>query len=244
VTDEWERTNDTYGGAAAPPFSVAGSKQSIGSSGDRFDDSRDTRVRMEVVMTAGSTVELEAKKQRAAELIATGKSSPQIAAEVGLHVSTVRRLRERLTGRKRRNARKATRPKAETKSKRPSALEMLRGEAPDVYRVLLDAAKGGDIRAATLVVRLLGNSLGEATDDGDTDAARDELERGLQSLPSDIASEVAGLLAEAHRRRAGRTASASAGESGGGVPAAEASPAGGVSVEAEDRPPDEGADSV
>ena len=194
-------------------------------------------------MTADSKVELEARKQRAAELIAKGKSSPQIAAEVGLHVNTVRRLRERLTGRKRRGARSAA-PKTKAAAKRPSALEMLRGEAPDVYRVLLDAAKGGDIRAATLVVRLLGNSLGEATNDGDADAACDELERGLQSLPSDIASEMAGLLAEAHKRRAGRTASEGAGEAGGGVPAAEASPAGGLPVEAEDRSPDEGADSV
>jgi transposase len=199
---------------------------------------------MEVFMTADSKVEREARKQRAAELIAKGKSSPQIAAEVGLHVSTVRRLRAKLTTRKRRGARSAKGTNTKATAKRTTVLEMLRAEAPDVYRVLLDAAKGGDIRAATLVVKLLGNSHGEATDDGDADAARDELERGLQSLPSDIASEVAGLLAEAHRRAMGGTANAGADQAGGGVPAADASPAGEVSVEAEDRSPDEGADSV
>jgi len=199
-------------------------------------------------MTADSKVEREARKQRAVELIAKRKTSPQIAAEVGLHVSTVRRLRAMLGREKRRSARSAmgtkTTPKTKASGKRTTVLEMLRAEAPDVYRVLLDAAKGGDIRAATLVVKLLGNSPGEAMDDGDADAACDELERGLQSLPSDIASEVAGLLAEAHRRTVGRRAGAGADQAGGGVSAAETSPAGEISEQAEDRSSDEGADSV
>jgi len=195
-------------------------------------------------MTTDPKAEMEARKQRALELMAKGKTNAQVAAEAGVHVSTVRRLREGSQTRKPRRRPAQAAPKAKVAPKRPTVLEMLRAEAPDVYRVLLDAAKQGDIRAATLVVKLLGNSLAEGTDDGNADTAYDELERGLQSLPSDIASEVAGLLAAAHNRGMGQAVRQGADAAGAGLPAGATPSAGEVSVAPDDHPPDEGADSV
>jgi hypothetical protein len=184
------------------------------------------------------SAELRARKQRALELLAAGKSAPKVAAEVGLHVDTVRRLRaeEKLAGETR--GRPADPPGPQAPPTRGTVLQMLRAEAPDVYRVLLDAAKGGDIRAAGLIVKMLGNSLTEGFDDGDDDAGLDELERGLQSLPSDIAAEMAGLLAEAHTRSARPPARSDQEPGGPGLPA------GRLPWQAEDHPSDEGSDSV
>ena len=188
-------------------------------------------------MTTDTGADLGARKQRARELTAEGKTAAA-ARETGLRVDSVRRLR---APKKSKKARARTAPR---KPKRATVLEMLRAEAPDVYRVLLDAAKQGDIRAATLVVKLLGNSLAEGTDDGDTNAAYDELERGLRSLPSDIASEVAGLLAEAHQRGLRQIARQGADAAGAGLPAGAAPSAGEAPIAPDDHPPDEGADSV
>jgi hypothetical protein len=83
---------------------------------------------------------------------------------------------------------------------------MLQAESAGVARAILDLAKGGDVRAAALVVKLLGNTLtsAEERDDGDSDAALSDLERELTSLPPEIASEIVGLLAEAESEAASR----------------------------------------
>jgi hypothetical protein len=74
---------------------------------------------------------------------------------------------------------------------------MLRREAPAVARMLLDQAKGGDVRAAGLVMKLLGTSLNsEASEDGESGATSSELERELDSLPPSVAYEIVGLLAQ------------------------------------------------
>ena len=44
-------------------------------------------------MSAKTRDDLRARKERALELLAAGKSAAEAAAEAGLHVSTVRRLR-------------------------------------------------------------------------------------------------------------------------------------------------------
>ncbi len=92
--------------------------------------------------------------------------------------------------------------------------EMVRAEGPAVARVILDLAKDGDIRAAALVVRLLGNTLAtaEERDDSYPEADAEELERELGSLPPAIASEIVGLLAEAESEAAATGGGRGAGE--------------------------------
>jgi len=181
-------------------------------------------------MPSRSRSEYRALKRRARKLMSLGSSVREAAEELGVAPSTIRRWRKRARGARPRPARAPRR--------RGSASTMLRAEASDVYRVLLDAAKGGDMRAVGLVLKLLANSIPEETDDGDNNRACDELERGLQSLPAAIASEIVGLLAKAHPGAAGKA--------GGGDEAA-SGPGGRCGLlpwEAADPASDEGPDPV
>jgi hypothetical protein len=80
-----------------------------------------------------------------------------------------------------------------------SIAAMLKAEGPHVARVLLDMAKGGDVRAAGLIMKLLGDEITSAEDANgrDPDADQRELERELQSLSPAIGSEIVALLAKA-----------------------------------------------
>jgi len=159
----------------------------------------------------------------------------KVAGQLGVSARTVRRWRQGPTKAEPQS------PDAQTPDPQTDALaEMLRVEGPAVARVMLDLAKGGDVRAAALVVRLLGNTLtsAEERDDGDSDGALDDLERELSSLPPDLASEIVGLLAQAESAAASRRAAPVAGARGGKRRSVR------LPWQAPDRPSDEGADSV
>ena len=177
--------------------------------------------------------ELRARREEALKLLAGGRPVREVAEAVGVTDRTVRAWRQVSRGGKRPRAKKHTPPQ------QPESLEtMLRSEFPAVARKLLEEAKGGDVRAAALVVKLLGNiSLSEETDDGDADAARD-LERELRSIPPPIASEIVGLLAEAQSAAAGASGSARQGTSGRGRRS------GRLPWQTQDSPPDEGEDQI
>lgn len=169
-------------------------------------------------------------QHEALSLLGEGRAVEEVAKRLGVSPRTVRRWR---------------RGPAPAKPQRPDTqtdalAEMLRAEGPAVARVILDLAKGGDVRAAALVVRLLGNTLtsAEERDDGDSESALDDLEHELNSLPPEIVSEIVGLLAQADSAAASRGSGAGAAARGGErrslrLPWQEA-----------DSPSDEGADSV
>jgi transposase-like protein len=147
--------------------------------------------------------ELHALQDKAFSLLADGAIVNEAALALGVSPRTVRRWRQQ----KREGPAKAKRaPKAK------ALAEMLRVEGPAVARVMLDLAKGGDVRAAALVVKLLGNTLttSEEGDDGDNDSALCDIERELASLPPVIASEIVGLLAEAEAEAANESGGKSA----------------------------------
>ena len=135
-------------------------------------------------------------QERAFALLDRGETVRGAAEAVGVTPRTVRRWQRA------RKPKAASRPAPARarKARKTRAVEaMLRAEAPAVARVLLDLAKEGDVRAAGLVVKLLGDTLGrsEASDDTDESAAAAELERELRSLPPAVVSEIVGLLAQA-----------------------------------------------
>ena len=80
--------------------------------------------------------------------------------------------------------------------------ELLRAEASEVVRVLLNMAKGqegkGDVRAAALIMKLLEKTTegGEPIDDSQSEQALAELEARLKALPPALAEELVGALAE------------------------------------------------
>ena len=137
-------------------------------------------------------------RERAFALLDRGETVRGVAEAVGVTPRTVRRWqRERKPNPA---SRPAPAPARARKARKTRAVQaMLRAEAPAVFRVLLDLAKEGDVRAAGLVVKLLGNTLGrsEVSDDTDGSAAAAELERELSSLPPAVVSEIVGLLAQA-----------------------------------------------
>jgi len=181
-------------------------------------------------MAGRSQSELRRLQQRAFSLLKQGGTVEAVGEELGVSARTVRRWRRGGTTAWRRRRR----------ADAEALVEMLRAESAGVARVILDLAKGGDVRAAALVVKLLGNTLtsAEGRDDGDSDAALSDLERELSSLPPEIASEIVGLLAEAESGAASR--------SGSRVAAAGRGERGCVRLpwQAEDHPSDEGEDSV
>ena len=173
-----------------------------------------------------------ARRERGRALLNSGRTPQEVAEESGVCLSTVYRWRGE--GRRRRSSR---RPKAPAGV--PSVSEMLRAEGPAVARVLLDLAKQGDVRAAGLVVRLLGDSLtSEVTDDSDAEADLSDFDQELRSLPPDIAAEIVGLLAEAGRAAAVGPGSAGAAASGGRGRSRR------LPWQAEDSASDEGADTL
>ena len=195
---------------------------------------------------------VRARKLKARRLLAKGFLVREVAEQLGVTRQTVRRwLRQRQqsapvrtprTGPRRAGKRPDVEARQEAAAARSAETvgDMIRAEGPAVARVLLDLAKGGDVRAATLVMKLLGNELTapEERDGRDAEADQRELERELRSLPPPIAEEIVGLLAEAE--------AASEGRSGGRL-----SPLGGrgrgsvrLPWQAEDLPSDEGDDSV
>ena len=138
--------------------------------------------------------ELRALQDKAFSLLADGASVDQAAPALGVSPRTIRRWR-------RQQREGPTKPKQTPKAK--ALAEILRVEGPAVARVILDLAKGGDVRAAALVVKLLGNTLTtEESDDGESDALLSDIERDLRALPPAIASEIVGLLAQAESEAA------------------------------------------
>jgi len=133
----------------------------------------------------------EAIRAQVFGLLEKGATVGVVAQEVGVRPETIRKWRKRWTALC--AASLATSPaEGETVS------EMLRREAPAVARVILDQAKGGDVRAASLVMKLIGPTITpvEGTDDADSDAdARASgLARELDNIPPAVALEVMDLL--------------------------------------------------
>jgi transposase-like protein len=131
-----------------------------------------------------------AARVQALGMLQQGEDVGAVAAAAGVTEGTVRRWRQQWEA------------LGEFANSAPlgnmSVTAMLRREAPAVARVLLDLAKDGDVRAATLVVRLLGNILAaEAKEGGDDGATAAEITRELEHLPPAIAYEIVGLLAQA-----------------------------------------------
>jgi len=191
----------------------------------------------EVSMAGRLPRDMNAIQKEAVELIARGLSADEIAKMLGVSGRSVRRWRQRSEGR----LEPPAPPPATTSGRREQAVgDMLRAEGPAVARVLVDLAKDGDVRAAALIVKLLGNNLTfpEEVDEYRSDAALADLERELQSLPPTIASEIVGLLARAESETA---------ELGGGEgPAAGGGGQRSVRLpwEKDDCPSHEGSDSV
>jgi transposase-like protein len=168
-------------------------------------------------------------REQAFSLLDRGEAVGKVAEALGVSASTVRRWRRE---KKADAGSEAVRGRTPPRGRAVEA--MLRAEAPAVARVLLDLAKEGDVRAAGLVVRLLGNTLGrsEVSDDTDESAAAAELERELRSLPPAVVSEIVGLLAQADPASADGSRGSGAPKGGG-----DRGP-GGLPWQEEDPPPD------
>ena len=179
--------------------------------------------------------ELRGLQEKTHSLLGEGQSAEEVAEAVGVSARTVRRWRRsRADGEHRGDG-------ADVRKGEMQALaEMLSAECPAVARVMLDLAKGGDVRAAALVVKWQGNTLGapEELDDADSEAALSEIERELNALPSAIASEIVGLLAQADSEAAGRDSGRRAGPGGRERRHLR------LPWQTENRPSDEGEDSV
>ena len=145
-------------------------------------------------MPGRSQRDRRALQHKALSLLDDGATIPEAAAALGVSGRTLRRWRQRAHE----PLPEIPKPRAEIPPAQ-ALVQMLRAEGCAVARVLLDLAKGGDVRAAALIVRLLGNTLTseEESDDADPDAALSDIERELRALPSTIASEIVGLLAQA-----------------------------------------------
>lgn len=177
-------------------------------------------------------VDRGAQRIRALAMLDHGASVNEVAAAAGVTAATVRRWKQKWVA-------LWTAGKAELDRDCYSVSGMLRREGPAVARVLLDQAKEGDVRAAALVVRLLGNTLTtEARDEGERGGAERDLAAALEGLPPSIAYEIVGLLAQAGSAPAGddTAADAEAKESAVG--------AGRLPWEEDDSPPDQGGGEV
>jgi transposase-like protein len=142
-------------------------------------------------MPASKKAQQLAARVQALALLQQGEEVGAIAAAVGVSENTVRRWRQEWEALDKSNE---PAPTARTLS----VTAMLRREAPAVARVLLDQAKEGDVRAATLIVRLLGNTLAaEAREESHDETAAADITKELEQLPPAIAYEIVGLLAQA-----------------------------------------------
>ena len=76
--------------------------------------------------------------------------------------------------------------------------DLLRQNANEVVKMMLDMAKKGDVRAAALVMKLLEKTAqgGDLPDDNQAEEALAELEARLSALPPALAQEVLGALAK------------------------------------------------
>lgn len=188
-------------------------------------------------MTRLSRTDRVARKQKALALLGEGLSPSQVAAAVGVVAGTVRRWRREGSRPARPQAGRRKRSRPETGA---GVVQLLRAEGLAVARVLLDLAKGGDVRAAALVMKLVGNEFtsDEGADEESADTAAADLERQLQGLSPAVASELVGLLGQAESE-------AAEGDGGGG---AEVGRGEGRRLRlpwrADDSAPDEGPDSL
>ena len=186
-------------------------------------------------MAARCQSELTALQERAFYLLAGGTAVKEAAEALGVSPRTIRRWRQR---------KKAKAPGQVTETtvapKAKGIEEMLRAEGPAVARVLLDLAKDGDVRAAALVVKLLGHSSrsAEESDDGDSESALLEIECELSSLPPVIASEIVGLLAQVECEAAGESGGYGASQGCGARQSVR------LPWQEENRPPDQGGDPL
>ena len=197
-------------------------------------------------MAAMSRRAVITRRLKAYRLLDQGTVVQQVAQELGVTARTVRewqrRRRKRSATRKPRQAGSPVgaprrRGRVAASPAQATVAEMIRREGPAVARVLLDMAKGGDVRAASLVMKLLGDEVGGA-EERDGEADQRGLERELQSLPPAIASEIVGLLekAEAESEKRGKRKGAPLGGEGGS--------AGRLPWGTEGQPSDTGADPV
>ncbi len=156
---------------------------------------------------------VRARMRKGLRLLEEGLTTREVAERLGVAPQTVRKWRRegvKPTPRRRRKAKRSA-PRAaapkDAKAPVPALAEMLQAELPEIARVLLEMAKGGDVRAATLVMKLTGtdaNSI-EKEREQDAEAGLRELERGLRSLPPEIAATMVELLAEAEAEAERRT---------------------------------------
>jgi len=181
------------------------------------------------IMADLADLERRILREQAFSLLDRGETVGKVAEALEVSPSTVRRWR-----REKKADGGCEVVRGRTPVRGPAVEAMLRTEAPAVARVLLDLAKEGDVRAAGLVVRLLGNTLGrsEASDDTDESAAAAEIERELRSLPPAVVSEIVGLLAQADPASADASRGSGAPTGGG-----DRGP-GGLPWQEEDSPPD------
>ena len=120
-------------------------------------------------------------RRRARALLTRGMPEEDVAQAVGVSSRTLRRWRNRADGGREKTPSPARRELGETQT---ALAQMLSAEYPAVARVLLDLAKEGDVRAAALVVKLLGNTLSssEGSDDRDSGTTVSELDRKLGEM--------------------------------------------------------------
>ncbi len=149
-----------------------------------------------------------AAKRRAMEMFAEGATPAEVRAETSIARSTS--FKWQTEARRLAAQPGPPQPLPDLGPTPPSARrvveDMILAELPDLTRVLLDQAKGGEIRAASLLVKLLGNALDddEQGDNSDelTEAAIAEFERDLSTVSPLLASDVVGLIIRANERAA------------------------------------------
>jgi len=149
-----------------------------------------------------------AVKQKAMEMFTAGASPAEVRAETSIARSTS--FKWQAEARRLAASPGPPPPLPDLGPALPSARrvvdDMILAELPDLTRVLLDQAKGGDLRAAALIVKLLGHTLdddapGDNTDEL-TEAAIAEFERDLDTVSPLLASQVVALIIRANQRAA------------------------------------------
>lgn len=156
-----------------------------------------------------------AVKQKAMEMFASGASPAEVRAETSIARSTSFKWRDEA----RRLAARPGPPEPlpdlgpTPPSVRRVVEDMILAELPNLTRVLLDQAKGGEIRAVVHLLKLLGHALDdeEQGDDSDdlTQAAIAEFERDLSTVSPLLAARVVDLIIRANERAAAARAAAS-----------------------------------
>lgn len=159
-------------------------------------------------MARASDGTARARRREGLRLLQSGVTVKEVAEKLGVRPETVgkwvredraRGARGAERGARKRSLRTVSKGRARGAPSGASITAMLKAEAPHIARVLLDMAKGGDMRAAALVMKLIGDHIGSTEDINGRDPEADEreLERELKSIPPAIASEIVALLAKA-----------------------------------------------